>query len=278
MGVLTGAFNVNNPTDDSVVGGIAVPGPGNEGINSPPALPSRGSNLANPANNLFPLSITGGPDFTGTMTLVAMAPSGSTLFAPLTIHPHPAAEIPLVIGRTRVASGNLDFYIDGVAGAGGGAADYQGYATLAVPSTTNGTYKDQTFPLTVVPHKIGSGISTANLFASGFAPTLVKAATLATSGSTVSAPGFINNNTEKGGNTVNLHISSRDLQTSSMDLYMDKDFNCSNNISLYINHRMGSGHLTTMTRGADLINNNIPLSIKPPHSGALTLYVRGYDS
>jgi hypothetical protein len=277
MGVLTGAFNINNPTDTTdISGGVAVPGEGNEGINSPiPPAPLPGG-FGNPANNLFPLSIAGGPDISDTMTLVAMAPSGMTSFAALTIHPHPAVEIPLVIGRTRVASGNLDFYIDGVVGAG--TADYQGYATLAVPSTTNGTYKDQTFPLTVVPHKIGSGISTANLFASGFAPTLIKAATLATSGSTVSAPGSINDSTEKGGNTVTLHITSRDVQTSSMDLYMDKDFNCSNNVSLYINHRMGSGHLTTMTRGADLINNNIPLSIKPPHSGALMLYVRGYDT
>jgi len=278
MGVLTGAFNVANPADTTdISGGVAVPGEGNEGINSPiPAAPLPGG-FGNPANNLFPLSIAGGPDISDTMTLVAMAPSGMTSFAALTIHPHPAVEIPLVIGRTRVASGNLDFYIDGVVGAGG-TNDYQGYATLAVPSTTNATYKDQTFPLTVVPHKIGSGVSTANLFASGFAPTLIKAATLATSGSTVSAPGSINDSTEKGGNTITLHISSRDVQTSSMDLYMDKDFNCSNNTSLYINHRMGSGHLTTMTRGADLINNNIPLSIKPPHSGVLMLYVRGYDS
>ncbi len=277
MGVLTGAFNMNNPTNNDVDGGIATPGDGNEGINTPPFFDlDFPVEFGSPWNDIFPLSITGGPDFSNTMTLVAMAPSGDTFFAPLTIHPHPAAETPLVIGRTRVGSGNLDFYIDGVTNVGGD--DYQAYATLAILSATHATYKDQTFPLTMVPHKIGSGIATANLFASGFAPTLVKATTLATSGSSTSAPGAIDNDTEKGGNTITLHISNRDSKDSSMNLYMDKDFNCSNDISLYINHRMGSGHLTTTTTGANLNNNNIPLSIKPPHSGALMLYTRGYDT
>jgi hypothetical protein len=207
------------------------------------------------------LFISGPVVASGNPTLFMAAPAGLTM--------------PLVIGFTSYGSGTATLYMDGVATSDPTADDYQGYATLVIKPTPNAS-DSSTMSLYLETHQIGSGINTSPLFLSGTSPfSINKSADLAVRG-VHAGDGPSDPLAGEFEGSVSLYIKHNEMLSDNMPLHIDKDFNTANTATLYINHRMGSGHLPLVMESTYVSNDNISLSIKPPASGNMTLYTRGY--
>ena len=227
------------------------------------------------------LAMRGSPDIKNTRRLNISGPIQATGTPSLFIASPPSADMPLVIGTTYDCSGDMPIYINGSLLQPAPPlylGEWQGYANLTI-KTTEGTPENTTFPLVLESQLIGSGINTGELFVSGFVAHSNSDATIFVSGSAASAgsPPTIIDQFSDAGNTATLSITNRATDNETFPLYIDKDFNISENTTLYINHRMGSGHLPTVAKGADLFNNNATLFITPPASGIFNMFTSGFD-
>jgi hypothetical protein len=212
-------------------------------------------------------SIRGAPDCQNTATLAVLAPEAASGNPSLFMAAPPSVAMPLVIGVTNDMNQNMDLYSAGVEGAGG--SGYQGYGTLAVGGTS-GTPDSTTFTLFIDTHRIGSGINSAPLLTSGAVPRQYsKSATIAVSGASTSVAGDESTSTS-------LVIESQLASSDSMPLFIDKGFNVSDDLALHISNRIGSGHLPLVLDCTYASNDNIPLFIRTPPSGRMSLYTRGF--
>jgi hypothetical protein len=189
--------------------------------------------------------------------------------------------MPLWIGVSSnvLASGDAVLYIngsyDGGGGGGGGGDDYEGNATLAM-SATWGSPSSSTFPLHMESYLIGSGTNTTTLFLpvpeKEPYPTATTTAYMSVVGDSAAAgspAGTASANTS-------LAIESNIELTDNSPLHIEKDFNTSGYTTLYINHRMGSGHLPLAMESTYVSSDNAPLNIRTPTSGNISLYTSGY--
>jgi|TARA_R110000824_G_scaffold36240_2_gene112780 hypothetical protein len=217
------------------------------------------------------LAIRGAPDVLATGTLFISGPDGVSGNSTLFMAAPPSLAMPLVIGVTKDGSGNATLYTDGVATVDPTASDYQGYATLTIIPTPNAS-DSSTMSLYLNTHQIGSGINTGPLYLSGTSPLSVnKSADLTVRGMHAvpdSVSGF------EGG--VSLFIEHNKELSDNMPLHIEKGFNTANTATLYINNRMGSGHLPLVMESTYVSSGIMPLSIKPPQQENVTLYTRGY--
>jgi len=217
------------------------------------------------------LAIRGAPDVLATGTLFISGPDGVSGNSTLFMAAPPSLAMPLVIGVTRYGSGNATLYTDGVATSDPTAEDYQGYATLTIIPTPNAS-DSSTMSLYLNTHQIGSGISTYPLYLSGTSPLSIdKSADL-----TVRGIHTVPNGVSGFEGGVSLFIEHNKELSDDMPLHIEKGFNTANTATLYINNRMGSGHLPLVMESTYVLTDSVPLSIKPPASGNMTLYTRGY--
>jgi hypothetical protein len=177
--------------------------------------------------------------------------------------------MPLVIGVTRYGVGSDTLYIDGMVG-DPTAGDYQGYATLVIKPTPNAS-DSSTTSLYLETYQIGSGINTGPLYLSGTSPfSINKSVDLAVRGIHQGGPvGAFEGN-------ATLFIIHNEMLSDNTPLHIEKGFNAANTTTLYINSRMGSGHVTLLIDSTMKSNDSIPLSISTPPSGNMPLYTRGY--
>lgn len=217
------------------------------------------------------LSIRGLPDALLEGTLAISGPPTVSGILPLFLASPPSLAMPLVIGVTRYGNGNATLYTDGVATVDPTASDYQGYATLTIIPTPNAS-DSSTMSLYLNTHQIGSGINTGPLYLSGTSPLSVnKSADLTVRGMHAVPDGVSG---FEGG--VSLFIEHNEVSSDNMPLHIEKGFNTAGFATLYINNRMGSGHLPLVMESTYVSSGIMPLSIKPPAQENVTLYTRGY--
>ena len=215
------------------------------------------------------LSIRGPTSLEG--TLVMLGPPTASGIAPLFLAGPPSLSTSLFIGMTHDGAANSSLYIDGVATADPTASGYQGYATLVIKPTPNAS-NSNTMSLYLDTHQIGSGISTYPLYLSGTSPLSIDKSVDLTVRGIHTVPDGVSG--FEGG--VSLFIEHNKELSDNMPLHIEKGFNTANTATLYINSRMGSGHLPLVMESTYVLTDSVPLSIKPPASGNMTLYTRGY--
>jgi len=207
------------------------------------------------------LAIRGAPDIWGSGALSISGPAAASVNTTLFIPGPGSLKMPLVIRPVQYGSGNVTLSVE--------AGPASGTMPLSMTSKL-----ENTIPLYMEAQLIGSGINTGPLYLSGTPPFFIsKSADLTVRG--IHAGNF------PGGEGVfegaaTLYINNFKTFSDNMPLHIEKDFNTANTTTLYINHRMGSGHLPLAMESTYVSNDNIALSIKPPASGNMTLYTRGY--
>jgi len=228
---------------------------------------------------LTTLVITGGP--TRTMPLNAKGPTAWDKTASLFMAAPPEGRTTLWIGVSPNvrASGDAALYVNGSYATDGSdppvGGAYEGNATLAIPATA-GFPDDKRFNLHIESYLIGSGINTAPLFLpvpeKDPYPTASTTADLVVAGDVASA------GSAPGTTTANatLAIESNIENNDNAPLHIEKDFNTSTHTTLYINNRMGSGHLPLAMESTYVSSDNVPLIIRTPPSGNISLYTSGY--
>jgi|TARA_Y100001947_G_scaffold153081_1_gene155474 hypothetical protein len=216
------------------------------------------------------LAIRGGPDISQEAPLTLVGPGAVSGNPTLFLAANPSQAIPLAFAALPGSSGNTSLYISAIATSDPTASGWQAYTTLAIPATS-GVFHSGSFPLFLEVNPTGTLTNTASLATSGVANVVTTNATFFVSGGTASAAGNVNQN-------ISLFVGRDFGDDSSVNipLFMKEDFNTSNNTTLYINNRMGSGHLPLALTCTDISSDNIPLFITPPSSGQITLYTRGY--
>ena len=210
------------------------------------------------------------PDATAEVTLALVGPGSSSGNVTLFLGGPDVEAIPLVVIPTPLSSGDTSLYINGGDTSAPTASGWQAYTTLAIPATS-GVFHSGSFPLFLNgPSQADNPTTnTSTLFTSGDVGRISTNATIFVSGGTTSAPGSVNQN-------ITLFVGSEASDSANIPLFIDKDYNADNSATLYINNRMGSGHLPLTIKSTDISNGNIPLFIAPGVSGQIPLYTRGY--
>jgi hypothetical protein len=220
-----------------------------------------------PIQNIVSLT-TSGPKRFETVSANPLEEAFPVTALSLFIARSPDIAVPLTIGVTHNASGNADLYVNGAVGGSATDNTYQGYATLSI-KPTSGTSDTVEFPLFIDTFTIGTGTVSADLFIDSIMNISSGDISIAVSGGLTSA----------AGDTVEdmtLAITNRDSSDTNIPLFIDKGFNTSNTATLYVNSRMGSGHLPVAINGANIGSGNLALHIHTPLSGTITMYTRGF--
>tara|TARA_R100000008_G_scaffold25230_1_gene13637 strand:- start:1980 stop:2669 length:690 start_codon:yes stop_codon:yes gene_type:complete len=217
------------------------------------------------------LAIRGAPDKINWRSLFISGPPVANGDISLMLAADPSAVTTLMIGRTYPASGDVNLVINGSLGSGViGASGLQAYPTLVISRAVEfdkagdiGLYLDA--PL------VGSGTNVATLaIRDASLSNHSGVATIFVSGATTSASGGDNNN-------IGLIVKSNAIDDGNVTLYIDKDFNTSNDTSLHIRSGNSSGVITLATSGTNPSNAEIPLLIRPPTELDASFYIQGYS-
>ena len=210
------------------------------------------------------------PDLEVNLTLALVGPASASGNPTLFLAGQPSEAVPLVIFSPQSSSGDISLYIDGNATSDPTASGWQAYTTLVIPATS-GVFHSGSFPLFLSSPSQADvpTTNTSTLFVSGDVGRVSTNATIFVSGGTTSAPGSVNQN-------ITLFVGSEASDSANMPLFIEKDYNTDNSATLYINNRMGSGHLPLAIESTYVSSDNIPLFIAPPASGKMALYTRGY--
>tara|TARA_B100000929_G_scaffold288597_1_gene277396 strand:+ start:386 stop:1093 length:708 start_codon:yes stop_codon:yes gene_type:complete len=210
------------------------------------------------------------PDLEAELTLALVGPGASSGNATLFLAADPAGLMPLVVIPAQLSSGNTSLYINATATSDITASGWQAYTTLAIPATS-GVFHSGSFPLFLSSPSQADfpTTNTSTLFTSGDVGRVSTNTTLFVSGGTTSGPGNVDQN-------ITLFVGTEAPSSENMPLFIEKDYNTDNSATLYINNRMGSGHLPLAMGSTYVSSDNIPLFIAPPASGQMALYTRGY--
>ncbi len=213
------------------------------------------------------LSITGTPSETTTLNVAG--PLVPTKTAPLFMAAPPHFLGTLVIGKDQLASGDASLVILGDIISGTDPA-LQKVASAFVKGTSASPL-DQTFNLVLRSEPFASGVNEATLFLrqDGTVPQENLEATVFVSGDITSVGGDANN-------AATLQIENREGQAQALTLYIDKDFNNSSEASLFVKNTSANNNITAALSGAFVDTQTATLTIKPPTSGNLNLFTRGY--
>ena len=209
------------------------------------------------------LSITGAPSETTTLNVAG--PLLPTKTAPLFMAGPPHILGTLVIGRDQLASGDPSLVITGVTNPA------LQKVTSAVVEGTPASPSNQTFSLVLKSEPFASGVNEATLFLrqDGTIPQENLEATVFVSGGITSVGGDANN-------AATLQIENIEGQAQALTLYIDKDFNNSSETSLFVKNTSANNNITAALSGAFVDTQAATLVIKPPTSGNLNLFTRGY--
>ena len=212
-------------------------------------------------------SIAGAPAETATLNVAG--PIQGTDTATLFMDGPPSVFGTLVIGRDQLASGDASLVILGDITAGS-ASGVQGTIPVVVTGTPASPLS-QTFNLVMKSEPFASGVGDATLYLrqDGFLPEVNNDTTIFVSGDISSIGGSTNS-------TATLQIENRDEKTQALTLYIDKDFNTSSNTSLFVKSMTSNSTITTAICGAFPGTQATTLMIKPPTSGNISLFTRGY--
>ena len=216
------------------------------------------------------LAIRGTPDTHNWRGLVIAGPTVASGNLPLMMAAPPSQAMSLLIGRTFYGSGTVNLVINGSLGSGIiGASGQQGYATLAIArSIENG--QTGTFGLFLEAPTIGGGINTTTLtIPVTTIPNHDNSSTIFVSGASTSAPGADNNN-------IGLVVRALAGDNTNATLYINKDFNFSNNMPFQIRSGNSSGNMPLATSGTFYQDANIPLLIRTPLTTNQSLFTQGY--
>lgn len=231
----------------------------------------------------MPLVIKGSPDITAETTLylgsISPDPSGTV---PLTIDGPPANQIPLVIGRDQSGSGIATLYIDGVASFGGD--NWSSETTLFVEGMANNATPFVNNP---APPLVITGPPSED--ASGDIPLVIDGAPVVITTASGQAPLFVSGSAPSSSNPESTEqfgtLFIRNTTTFNEDgavdipLHIETDFNIGVTTSLYVNSTISSGVVPlVVARGANLSNSGIPLFVRTPESGDITLFTKGFRS
>ena len=212
-------------------------------------------------------SITGTPSETTTLNVAG--PLVPTKTAPLFMAGPPHILGTLVIGRDQLASGDASLVIFG---------DISSSSDLSLQKTistfvegTSASPSNQAFNLVLKSEPFASGVNEATLFLKqdGTVPQANLEATVFVSGDITSVGGDANNE-------ATLQIKNTEGKTQTLTLYIDKDFNNSSETSLFVKSLSANNNITTAVSGAYVQTETTTLMIKPPTSGNLNLFTRGY--
>ena len=213
------------------------------------------------------LSITGAPAETATLNVAG--PLLPTKTAPLFMAGPPHILGTLVIGRDQLASGDASLVILGDIVDGSNPA-LQKTISAAIEGTS-ASPSNQTFNLVLKSEPFASGVNEATLFLrqDGTVPRENLEATVFVSGDITSTGGNANN-------AATLQIKNTEGEAQAFTLYIDKDFNNSSETSLFVKSLSANNNITTAVSGAFRDTGDATLMIKPPTSGNLNLFTRGY--
>ena len=189
-------------------------------------------------------SIAGAP--TETATLNVAGPIQGTDTATLFMDGPPSVFGTLVIGRDQLASGDASLVVLG---------DITTGSASGIQNT--------------IPIFVEVGDATLYLRQDNFIPEVNNNTTIFVSGDVSSIGGSTNN-------SATLQIENRDEKTQILTLYIDKDFSSSSNTSLSIKSMASNNNITTAISGTFPGTQATTLMIKPPTSGNLSLFTRGY--
>mgnify|MGYP003632139865 FL=1 len=212
-------------------------------------------------------SIAGAP--TETATLNVAGPIQDTDTATLFMDGPPSVFGTLVIGRDQLASGDASLVVLGDITTGS-ASGIQNTIPIFVAGTS-GSPSSQAFNLVMKSEPFASEVGDATLYLrqDNFIPEVNNNTTIFVSGDVSSIGGSTNN-------SATLQIENRDEKTQTLTLYIDKDFNSSSNTSLSIKSMASNNNITTAISGTFPGTQATTLMIKPPTSGNLSLFTRGY--
>jgi hypothetical protein len=212
-------------------------------------------------------SIAGAPAETATLNVAG--PIQGTDTATLFMDGPPSTFGTLVIGRDQLASGDASLVILGDITTGS-ASGIQNTIPIFVAGTP-ASPSSQAFNLVMKSEPFASGVGDTTLYLrqDSFIPEVNNNTTIFVSGDTSSIGGRTNN-------AATLQIENRDEKTQTLTLYIDKDFNSSSNASLSIKSMASNNNITTAISGTFSGTQATTLMIKPPTSGNLNLFTRGY--
>ena len=225
------------------------------------------------------LFIRGGPDESKAMTLYTgpLGDEGDSTAKPkipLTMAAQPGGVIPLSVGLNKnQASGDVNLYINGSYGIGGGGADYQGYLDLNVTGT-DGVLDTTVATLYITSQDSQSSDVDASLFVKADPP-------LAGSGA---IPLFISQNQipASGNNQLSslstLYIRANPNPSDTMTLHIPTDFDVGNFVSLYIGSKENTGQIPTSIDGVFVGSSDMSLLIKAEENSEITLFSRGVNN
>tara|TARA_B100001939_G_scaffold346833_1_gene366688 strand:+ start:1369 stop:2040 length:672 start_codon:yes stop_codon:yes gene_type:complete len=213
-------------------------------------------------------SITGAPQKAATLHVAG--PLASNEETPLFMAAPPEAVGTLIIGRDQFASGDASLVILGDIISDDGNESTQATIPVFVKGTS-GTGFDTTFGLVLKSQPFASGVGEATLYLrqDNFIPDENNDASLFVSGDITSAGGNVNN-------AATLQIENREGESQTFTLYIDKDFNNSSETSLFVKSLSANNNITAAVSGAFRNTGDTTLMIKPPTSGNLNLFTRGY--
>jgi hypothetical protein len=212
-------------------------------------------------------SIAGAPVETATLNVAG--PIQGTNTATLFMDGPPSVFGTLVIGRDQLASGDASLVISGDIFTSS-ASGIQNTTPVFVAGTSASS-SSQTFNLVMKSEPFASGVGDTTLYLrqDNFIPKVNNDTTIFVSGDTTSIGGSTNS-------TATLQIENRDEKTQTLTLYIDKDFNTSSNTSLFVKSMASNSNITTAISGAFPGTQATTLMIKPPTSGNISLFTRGY--
>ena len=213
-------------------------------------------------------SIIGAP--AKTANLHVSGPKVETNTATLFLDGPPHAFGTLVIGRDQLASGDASLVILGDISTEGGNDSTQATVPVFVKGTSADA-KDVTLGLIMKSQPFASGVGevTLHLRQDGFIPDENNEASLFVSGDITSAGGDTNN-------LATLQIKNVEDDTQTMTLYISKDFNNSSEASLFVKSLSANNDIPLSVSGAFDNTADTTLMIKPPTSGNISLFTRGY--
>lgn len=213
-------------------------------------------------------SIVGAPAKTANLHVSGPKPETNTATLFMDGPPHIFGT--LVIGRDYPASGDASLVILGDVSNDSGNDSRQAVVPVFVKGTL-ADVKDVTLGLVMNSQPFASGVEEFTLYLKqdNFIPDENNDAPLFVSGDIVSAGGDIKNATT-------LQITNVEDDTQTMSLYISKDFNNSSNTSLFVKSRSANNDATLAVSGVFGATTDATLMIKPPTSGNISLFTRGY--
>lgn len=230
--------------------------------------------------NTASLTIRGGPDASGDISLFIGPVYETTNTANLFISGPKSNEMPLFIGlplSDGVAGGSLPIYMNAEQNYGGTQAVKPFTLKInGIPNAVIGTNATLTmrgpayiekntittlFITRPIPPEIPQGGSTSPLDIGA-----------------ISLIGVINISGYAASNkNVSLYIRGDQSTTTNTTLYIETDFNKGNAIPLFIKQNNPNSSMTMFASGRSVISNNSTLFIKTPVIKSATLFEIGYD-